>query len=50
MNETTKDAKAIDNTITLKDVKAWFANNVKRRTHRRVPTLSWLMYHTKNID
>ena len=31
MNETTKDAKEIDKTITFKDVKEWFANNVKSK-------------------
>ncbi|MFM7988342.1 MAG: hypothetical protein ACKPKO_54425 [Candidatus Fonsibacter sp.] len=31
MNETTKDAKEIDKTITFKDVKEWFANNVKKQ-------------------
>ena len=31
MNETTKDAKDIDKTITCKDVKEWFANNVKSK-------------------
>ena len=31
MHETTKDAKAIDKTVTFKDVKEGFANNVKSK-------------------
>ncbi|MFM7979590.1 MAG: hypothetical protein ACKPKO_09775, partial [Candidatus Fonsibacter sp.] len=31
MNETTKYAKDIDKTNTFKDVKEWFANNVKSK-------------------
>ena len=31
MNETAKDAKAIDNTITFKDVKEWFAKKCENQ-------------------
>ena len=33
--QTLKDARAKDPTITLKDVKAWFANNVERKGNLR---------------
>ena len=37
MNETTKDAKAIDNTITFKDVKERFANDVNQKSNVETP-------------